>query len=130
MDIRKIILTELYNNHQFQQYAEAFKWKPSASQRREFAQRMQNPDERAAYEKRKEDRSAAKRANSKFNYSTAGGKYIPTQSQYEFVMTHPDVFKTPEEQDAANQIIYGYTSNEKIHHDYIHIVNEKIRGKS
>lgn len=114
-------LSEEYQN-------EGYKWKPSASQRREFAQRMQNPEEKAAYEKAKEEKVTKKRAGSKFDYYSAGGNYIPTQFQYNFVMNHMELFGTPEENDAINQIMYGYSNNEKIHHDYIHIVNEKIRS--
>jgi len=127
MNIKKIILEELYKLT-CNIIQEAYKWKPSASQRREFAQRMQNPEERAAYEKAKEEKAAKKRAGSKFDYNSAGGYYVPTQCQYNFVITHMKLFNTPEEKDAANQIMYGYTNNEKIHHDYIHIVNEKIRS--
>lgn len=132
MDTRKIILEELRKltrriiEEEYQN--EAYKWKPSASQRREFAQRMQNPEEKAAYEKAKEDKAAKKRAGSKFDYYSAGGNYIPTQSQYDFVMKHMDLFTTNEEQDVANQIMYGYTNNDKVHHDFIHVVNEKIRS--
>lgn len=116
----KIINEEVYN--------EGYKWKPSASQRREFAQRMQNPEEKAAYEKRKEDKLNNKRAGSKFDYNSAGGNYVPTKNQYDFVMNHMDLFNTDEESDAANQIMFGYVNNEKVHHDNIHIVNEKIRN--
>jgi len=132
MGIKKIILEELRKltrkiiEEEYQN--EVYKWKPSASQRREFAQRMQNPEEKAAYEKAKEDKAAKKRAGSKFDYYSAGGNYVPTQSQYHFVMTHMELFNTSEEINAANQIMYGYINNEKIHHDYIHIVNEKIRS--
>ena len=33
-----------------------YKWKPNASQRREFAEKMQDPEEKAAYEQRKIDK--------------------------------------------------------------------------
>ena len=33
-----------------------YKWKPNASQRREFAEKMQDPKEKAAYEQRKIDK--------------------------------------------------------------------------
>lgn len=133
MGTKKITLNELYvivkqiiqeETHQ----NEAYKWKPSASQRREFAQKMKNPEEKAAYEKRKEEKLDKKRAGSKFDYHSAGGYYKPTKSQYDFVMSNMDLFETNEENDAANQVIYGYVNNEKIHHDFIHVVNEKIRG--
>lgn len=51
MDVKKIILEELRKltrriiEEEYQN--EGYKWKPSASQRREFAQRMQNPEEKA-----------------------------------------------------------------------------------
>lgn len=132
MNIKKIILHELHNLVQGMRkneiQNEAYKWKPSATQKKAFAQRMQNPEERATYEKQKEERAAKKRAGSKFDYYSAGGNYVPTQAQYNFVMKHTDLFTTDEEIDALNQIIYGYGNNEKIHHDYIHIVNEKIRS--
>lgn len=104
-----------------------YKWRPSKSQRKEFAIRMQNPDEKAAYEQRKEERAQRRRSTSSFDYNTAGGNYVPTQSQYDFVMNHMYLFNTSEEQDAVNQIIYGYTCKEKVFHDYIHIINEKRR---
>lgn len=113
--IKKIILQE------------AYKWKPSAAQRKAFAQKMQDPVERDAYEKRKKEREEKRRSSSKFNYSSAGGNYIPTEEQYRFVMKNMDLFKTPEEENAANMITYGYTTGTKVHHDHIHIVNEKRR---
>jgi len=106
---------------------EAYKWKPSATQRKAFAQKMQDPIEKDAYEQRKKEREEKKRSSSKFNYSTAGGNYIPTKTQYDFVIKNFNLFKTKEEQDAANMVVYGFTTNEKIHHDSIHIVNDKRR---
>lgn len=132
MDTKKIILEELRKLVrriiEEETQNEAYKWKPSASQRRAFAQKMQDPEEKAAYEKRKEDKVVKKRAGSEFDYYSAGGNYVPTQSQYNFVMNHMDLFSTNKEQDAANQIMYGYTNKEKVHHDFIHVVNEKIRS--
>ena len=104
-----------------------YKWKPSKSQRREFAIRMQNPEEQAAYEARKKERANKRRATSSFDYNTAGGEYIPTKEQFNFVYEHMELFTTPEELNAANIVLSGYTSNEKVHHDYIHIINEKRR---
>lgn len=106
-----------------------YRWKPSRSQKRDFAQRMQDPEERAAYYQRKEDRKKKNKASSKFDYETAGGNYVPTQHQYETSLKMlSDDELTSEQKDAANQVIYGYTTNEKIHHDYIHLVNEWERG--
>lgn len=106
----------------------SYKWKPSKSQRREFAIRMQDPNEKATYEKRKEEKAQKRRATSSFDYKKAGGNYIPTKAQYDFCINHMYLFQSPQERDAANQINYGYICNEPVHHDYIHIVNEKIRG--
>lgn len=103
------------------------KWRPSASQRREFAQNMQDPQYAAAYYERKEARSTKRRANSKFDYESAGGMYIPTRVQYDFSVSHIDMFNTPEERKAANMVLFGFNCQEKVHHDAIHIVNEKIR---
>jgi hypothetical protein len=123
----KIILTE---NQYKNLIVEAYKWKPSASQRKAFAQKMQDPDEQLAYIKRKEDKLEKKRSTSKYDYKTAGGEYVPTKAQHDFVINNMGQFVSSDEKDAANMVIYGYVNNEKIHHDNIHIVNEKIRSKS
>lgn len=107
----------------------AYKWKPSKTARREFAERMQNDKEFADnYYARKEKKLKKNRATSKFNYNTAGGNYIPTKSQYEFCMNNTNLFKTSEEKKAINIVIFGYTNHEKVHHDFIHVINEKIRN--
>lgn len=106
------------------------KWRPSASQRREFAERMKDPEEREAYYARKEAREEKRRASSKFDYRTAGGMYVPTKEQHDaswrMLLNDPDL--TPEQQDAANQVMSAWVNNEKIHHDMIHIVNEWRRA--
>lgn len=103
-----------------------YKWKPSKSQRTAFAIKMQNPKEKAAYELRKMDREKKKRTKSKYNYKTAGGYYIPTKEQYNFAMSKPDHL-TIKELHACDVIIYGYSCQEKIEHDYIHLINELIK---
>lgn len=129
MIIKKITLNELKNlvkeiiKEEVQ--TEGYKWKPSAAQKKEFAQRMQNPVEREAYEKRKQDKIIKRRSTSKFDYDSAGGYYIPTKNQYDFTINNLHLFKTSEEEDAANQVMAAYVNNEKVHHDCIHIVNEK-----
>ena len=123
----KIIITE---NQYKNLIGEAYKCKPSASQRKAFAQKMQDPDEQLAYIKRKEEKLEKKRSTSKYDYKTAGGEYVPTKVQYDFVINNMEQFVSGDEKDAANMVIYGYVNNEKIHHDNIHIVNEKIRSKS
>lgn len=104
----------------------SYKWKPSKAQRKEFAQRMKNPEEQAEYLARKSEKSRKRRSESKFGYESAGGSFIPTQAQYQFVMNYTGIF-TDTEQNAANQIIFGFTCNEVIRHDDIHIINELIR---
>jgi hypothetical protein len=107
-----------------------YKWKPSKTQRRAFAEKMSDPAEQAAYNARKEEKAKKRRAGSKFDYGSAGGNYVPTLAQYNFCFYNMSSFVTKEEQEAANQVMYGYTTKEKVHHDYIHIVNEKIRDNA
>lgn len=106
----------------------AYKWKPSKSQRRAFAERMQDPEEQAAYDARKEQKAQKRRESSQFDYKTAGGSYVPTQEQFWFCAEHSEMFETMEEQTACNMVMSGYTCNDKVDHDYIHIVNEKRRA--
>ena len=101
----------------------SYRWKPNASQRREFAIKMQDPEEKAAYEERK-----------RFKNSYDGFKnkeFIPTKEQYEnaFKMLN-NINLTDNQKDACNQVIYGYDCQEKIHHDYIHIINEFRRSEN
>jgi len=107
----------------------SYKWKPSKSQRRAFAERMQDPKEQAEYYARKEARAEKRRARSQFDYNTAGGKYVPTKDQYnaamDFMMT---AALTDQQKSACDMVIYGYNFQEKVHHDHIHIVNELRRA--
>jgi len=104
----------------------SYKWKPSKTQRREFAQKMQNPEYSANYYARKEAKAEKRRSNSRFDYNSAGGQYVPTLVQYNFALSYCGT-STPQINEAINEVIYGYTCNEKIHHDHIHIVNDLIR---
>jgi hypothetical protein len=107
----------------------SYKWKPSKSARREFAQKMQNDVEFSeSYNQRKIERAEKRRSTSLFDYNTAGGMYTPTKIQHDFAMNRPGEL-THEQENACNMVISGYSCNEKIHHDYIHIVNELIRNK-
>ena len=108
----------------------AYKWKPSASQRKAFAQKMQDPAEAAAYEQRKTDKANKRRSTSQFDYEKAGGSYVPTKFQHDFCFYHPEKFVTMEEKTAMTEVMYGYSCSEKVHHDSIHIVNEKRRALS
>ena len=105
----------------------AYRWKPSKAQRREFAQNMQDENFAAAYNKRKEEKYEKRRENSKFDYATAGGSFVPTEAQYNFCMNSMDYFEDGMETNAANMVISGFTCNEKVHHDFIHVVNEVMR---
>lgn len=71
------------------------KWRPSASQRREFAIKMQDPLEK---------------------------------QEYDFCLKNLDIFKTREDVEVANAVMSGYICNDKVDHDFIHIVNEKKHG--
>jgi hypothetical protein len=106
----------------------SYKWKPSASQRRAFAEKMKDPAERTAYETRKRERAEKRRGKSRFDYEKAGGEYIPTKAQHDFCLNLP-AETTPAQLEAANMILYGYGCLEKVHHDYIHIINDMIRAK-
>lgn len=108
----------------------AYKWKPSKSQRREFAIRMQDVNEQQAYKERKELKAEKRRQGSKFDYYSAGGNYIPTEFQYQEAMSFLlSREMTPEQKEACNQVLYGFSCQEKIHHDYIHIVNDMTRKR-
>ena len=104
-----------------------YKWKPSKSQKRAFAERMQNPDEQAAYYKRKEDKAAKRRSTSNFDYYSAGGEYVPTKEQHDFAFDNIGKFDSSFD-EAANMVISGYSCNMKVHHDFIHVINEKRRS--
>jgi hypothetical protein len=104
-----------------------YKWKPSATQRREFAERMADPEQRAAYEEKKAAKIAKRQGGSQFDYFTAGGRYIATREQHDFCLSKPEVFKTEEQQEARRQVMYSFSCQERIYHDYIHIINELRR---
>jgi hypothetical protein len=108
----------------------AYKWKPSKTAWREFAQKMNNDSNFALqYGQRKAEKEEKRRLTSQFDYNSAGGSYVPTQAQYEFAMNSAFKFSLSVEQmNACNMVISGYSCNEKIHHDYIHVVNELIRN--
>jgi hypothetical protein len=88
---------------------------------------MKDPAFAAAYYERKDARTEKRRASSRFEYASAGGEYIPTQTQYDFCLKHYNLFETEYESLAADMIMSAYVLNEKTPHDYIHVVNEKMR---
>jgi hypothetical protein len=108
----------------------SYRWKPSASARREFAQNMQDEQFKSDYYARKQARADKRRAKSQFDYNTAGGEYKPTKEQHDqalnFLNERTDL--TPEQCNACNMVLSGYILNENVDHDYIHIVNELIRS--
>lgn len=97
------------------------KWKPSKTQRQAFAAKMQDPTERQAYEDRKSAKADKRRAGSIYDYNTAGGYYTPTKDQYDTAMS---IVGKGIEDEAANMVIFGYSCGEKVHHDFIHRINE------
>ena len=90
-----------------------YKWKPSKSQRRAFAERMSDPAEAAAYEQRKEEKAEKRRQGSQFDYQSAGENYVPTRAQHDFCFDNYHLFETSQEKDAANFVMSGYSCNEK-----------------
>ncbi len=57
--------------------------------------------------------------------------YVPTQTQSQYA--NELLFEsgvTSEQKDAANMVMSGYALQEKVHHDYIHIVNEFARNRT
>jgi hypothetical protein len=106
-----------------------YKWKPSKAKRKEFAQKMATDQTFLnAYNERKKSKADKRRLTSSFDYNTAGGEYVPTKLQHDFVFEHLELFTTKEQIQAANDVLYGYSCKEKITHDSIHIVNEIIRN--
>lgn len=97
-----------------------YKWKPNASQRKEFIEKMKDPKEQAAYSERK---YAKIHYNLNDNRSFANKSFIPTENQYCTAINMLNNKLTPEEFDAANQVSSGYICQDKIHHGYIHIIN-------
>ena len=105
-----------------------YKWKPSKAQRKEFAKKMEDEDFKMEYEARKGAKAEKRRSESIFEYPTAGGVYVPTETQYRTAFEYIDIGSV-EQQDACNKVVAGYLFNTKVHHDTIHIVNEIQRNK-
>lgn len=107
-----------------------YKWKPSKTARREFAQKIANDSQFAAdYYARKDAKADKRRATSKFDYNSAGGEYLPTKYQYDMAIRFClELEITNEQQLSCQMVISAYSCQEKAHHDHIHIVNELIRS--
>ena len=100
------------------------KWKPSKAARREFAEKMQNPGYAEQYYARKKARADKRRGGSEFNYETAGGYYVPSQNQHYQALKLLKNNPTDQQREAAEIICVGYYNMDKVHNDYIHIINE------
>ena len=99
-----------------------YKWKPNATQRQEFAERMKDDNERESYLERK-----------RLKHSYEGFKdksFIPTEAQYNEAtrLLHSTKLNTTEE-NHCNMVISGYTLSEPIHHEHIHFINSSLRGE-
>lgn len=102
------------------------KWKPSASQRKAFAEKMNSDPE---YASEYLNRKHAKNTYSDDPRSFKHRSFIPTEFQNSQARLFIETKElTTEQRDGCNQVIYGYGCQEKIHHDYIHIVNELTRN--
>ena len=108
----------------------AYKWKPNAAQRREYAAKMNDPIERAAIEKKREEKAIKRRYKSSFDYQSAGGNYVPTLMQNNEAAKFMGGDISDEQKNACSIVMYGYSCNEKVNHDFIHIVNELSRSIS
>ena len=105
-------------------------WRPSKTQRRDFAIKMQTDEQFAAeYNQRKISKAEKKRAGSQFDYSSAGGKYIPTEFQYQTAIKILMSDSTDSElRNSANLVLGGFSCSETVHHDHIHRVNQYFRN--
>lgn len=97
-----------------------YKWRPNASQRAEFARKMQEDEEFA-----KEYKEKQRLKNSYEGFKDKS--FVPSYGQAEFCKKNIHLF-TGELYDAANSLIFAYDNQEKIQHDIIHIVNEAVRS--
>jgi hypothetical protein len=106
------------------------KWKPTKAQKDAFIARMNNPMEKAAYEERKTQKAEKRRADSKYDYDSAGGYYKATETQYKAACSLILDAETESQKEACNMVIMAYNCGEKCHHDHIHVINEHIRNTS
>ena len=104
----------------------SYRWKPNATQRKAFAQKMLDPVEQQAYTDRKEKRDRRSREYRQLAQERHGETFIPTIRQYHFCFDSPDLFNTAEEQEAMCEVLYGYTCKEEIAQCHLDIVNEMM----
>ena len=101
------------------------KWKPSAAAKREFAAKMQDPEYVAQRLAKKEAKQIERIEKSRFNYSTAGGKYVPTKDQHDFALTNIERAERlgPAYAESFRMVMHGFTTQTPVDHDHIHRVN-------
>lgn len=97
-----------------------YRFKPNATQRREFAERMKDPEEQAAYLERKHAKNSYNINDSR---SFAHKSFVPTKIQYDIAINMIEQELTKEQFNAAQQVSSAYICQDKVHHDYIHIIN-------
>jgi hypothetical protein len=103
-------------------------WKPNKSQRAEFARKMQDPEYREAYYARKKAREDKRRSGSEYDYTSAGGNYIPTGIQRDAAVKFLEEGNITEDQaNSCRMVLSGHDCQTKVHHDHIHRVNELMR---
>tara|TARA_R100001480_G_scaffold57291_3_gene70346 strand:+ start:1166 stop:1498 length:333 start_codon:yes stop_codon:yes gene_type:complete len=108
----------------------SYKWRPSKSQARAFAERMKNDHEFAnARRERQAKKAERNRASSEFDYYTAGGEYTPTENQRSEALKFLGQDLTEKQKNACEMIVSCYDMGVKTHHDNIHIVNELTRNE-
>lgn len=106
----------------------AYKWRPSASQRRAFAEKMQNDEDfKSSYlqrkaEKREQFYNSLEKKNTKCFY------YV-TKEQYNFAMYEASP-ENEEQKQACDMVVSSFAINEKCDHFFIHIVNEMRRNQT
>jgi len=97
-----------------------YKWRPNKSQRKAFAIKMQDPENREIYE--------SKMAKERTYEYWKDKNFVPTKEQHDFCLEYINLFVTSEEKEAVGAVMYGYSCNEKVNHSHIHIINEKRRN--
>lgn len=106
----------------------SYKWRPSKSQRQEFAQKMQDPEFAAAYN----DRKSAKKQKfyDSLTEENSGSAFVPSRAQHDYAVFDRSMNTTPEHDNACNMVASAFACSMKCDHFYIHIVNELIRSKN
>lgn len=105
----------------------SYKWRPSASQRRAFAEKMNNDEDFASsYNERK--KAKKEKFYESIDKRGTGSAFVPTKAQHDYCIFNRSKNTTPEHDEACNMVASKFACNEKCDHYYIHIVNELIRS--